>query len=168
MVIHKTEGEYMNELTIRNALREESKDIFNFILELAEFEKLKDKVVANVKLLEKSIFDCKHADVLFMEINGEKIGFCLYFYTFSTFRGKPTLYLEDLYIRKEFRSKGYGLAVLKYLANLAIEKDCARFEWSCLNWNEKAIDFYLNFGALPQKQWTLFRLEGEKLVGYKK
>ena len=158
----------MSELVIRKALREESKDIFDFIIDLALFENLKDNVVTSVSELEKNIFDNNYADVLLLEIDSKKVGFCLYFFTFSTFEGKPSLYLEDLFILEEERKKGYGKETLKYLANLAIKKGCARFEWSCLKWNQEAIDFYIKFGALPQDEWTLFRLEGNNLVGYKK
>lgn len=158
----------MSNLIIRKAVREDTNDIFYFINELAKFEKLKNKVKTNIEELQKNIFDKEYADVLILEAEGKRVGFALYFYTFSTFEGKPSLYLEDLFILPDKRQKGYGKETLKYLANLALEKGCARFEWSCLNWNEKAINFYLNFGALPQEEWTLFRLEGSSLVGYKK
>jgi GNAT superfamily N-acetyltransferase len=162
------DGEYMSNLVIRKAIKEDTKDILMFITELAKFEKLEDQVKTNIKELESNIFDNEYAEVLMLEVEGKKIGFALYFYTFSTFEGKPSLYLEDLFILASERHKGYGKETLIYLANKAIEKECARFEWSCLDWNQKAIDFYIGFGALPQDEWTLFRLEGSKLVGYKK
>jgi len=158
----------MIELVIRKAVREESSDIYGFIKDLAVFEKLEDRVVTTTSMIEKSIFDNNYAEVLFLEVEGKKIGFCLYFYTFSTFEGKPSLYLEDLFVVEESRNKGYGQKTLMYLANQAIQNGCARFEWSCLNWNKNAIDFYKKFGATPQNEWTLFRLEGENLVSYRK
>ena len=158
----------MSNLVIRKALREDVSDVLYFINKLAIFEKLEDQVKTSKEVLEKNIFDKKYAEVLLLEKDNKKVGFCIYFYTFSTFEGKPSLYLEDLFILPEYRQKGYGKQVLEYLANKAIEKGCARFEWSCLNWNKKAIDFYLKFGALPQEEWTLFRLEGSSLIGYKK
>ncbi len=158
----------MSRLKIRNAVKEDAKDIFNFINELAIFEKLKDKVNTSIEELRVNIFDNKYANVLLLEVDNKKIGFALFYYTFSTFEGKPSLYLEDFYIVSDQRNKGYGKETLSFLAKYAVEYGCARFEWSCLNWNQKAIDFYLGFGALPQTDWTLFRLEGNRLIGYKK
>lgn len=158
----------MSNLIIKRVVRQDAKDILFFIKELAKFEKLEDKVKCNITELEKNIFDKHYADVVLLQVEDKKIGFALYYYTFSTFEGKPSLYLEDLYIIPSERQKGYGKETLKYLANKAIEKNCSRFEWSCLNWNKKAIDFYTKFGALPQSEWTLFRLEGNKLEAYKK
>jgi GNAT superfamily N-acetyltransferase len=154
----------MSDLTIRKASINDVKDILFFINELANFEKLKDQVKASIEELEKNLFQNRYAEVVLLEVDDKKIGFALYFYTFSTFESKPTLYLEDLYVIPEERQKGYGKEVLKYLANEAVIKDCARFEWSCLNWNKNAIDFYLKFGATPQNDWTLFRLEGYNLI----
>lgn len=158
----------MSNFVIRKAMREDISDILYFINELAKFEKLGDQVKTSKEELEKNIFDNNYAKVLLLESNKRKIGFCLYYYTFSTFEGKPSLYLEDLFVISDERNKGYGKETLKYLANKALEKGCSRFEWSCLNWNKTAIDFYLKFGALPQDEWTLFRLEGTSLLGYKK
>ncbi len=158
----------MSDLTIRKAIKSDIKKILFFINELARFERLEDQVKTDIKKLESNLFENKYAEVVILEVDNKKIGFALYFYTFSTFESKPSLYLEDLFILKEERHKGYGKEALKYLAKKAIEKDCARFEWSCLNWNKNAIDFYLKFGALPQNEWTLFRLEGYKLIGYSK
>jgi len=143
----------MSKLVIKKAVKEDSKDILFFIKELAKFEKLEGRVKTNLIDLESNIFDHNYANVLFLEVNSKKIGFALYFYTFSTFEGKPSLYLEDLFILPEERQKGYGKETLIYLADQAVKKDCARFEWSCLNWNKKAINFYLGFGALPQDEW---------------
>lgn len=158
----------MSQLVIKKAVKDDTKDILFFVNELAKFEKLEDEVKANIEELESNIFVNKYAEVLMLEVEGKRIGFAIYFYTFSTFEGKPSLYLEDLFILPEERHKGYGKETLIYLANLAVTKGCARFEWSCLNWNKKAIDFYVKFGALPKEEWTLFRLEGSSLVGYAK
>lgn len=158
----------MSNLKIRKAVRNDTKDILHFINKLAEFEKLLDKVKTNIYELEKNLFDKNYAQVILLEIENKLIGFALYFYTFSTFEGKPSLYLEDLFVIQEERSKGYGKETLIYLAKEAVSKECSRFEWSCLNWNKNAIDFYTKFGTLPQDEWTLFRLEGEKLIGYSK
>ena len=158
----------MSHLVIRKATKEDTKDIFFFVNELAKFEKLEDEVKTNIEHLKTNIFENDYAKVLMLEVEKKKIGFVLYFYTFSTFEGKPSLYLEDLFILPEERHIGYGKEALVYLANEAIKNGCARFEWSCLNWNKKAIDFYIKFGALPQEEWTLFRLEGNSLIRYKK
>jgi GNAT superfamily N-acetyltransferase len=162
------DGDEMSKLKIRKAIKNDSKDILFFINQLAKFEKLEDQVMANIEYLEKYIFDKEYAEVVILEVDHKKIGFALYFYTFSTFESKPSLYLEDLFVLPEERQKGYGKETLIYLANKAIEKECARFEWSCLKWNKNAIDFYTKFGALPQNEWTLFRLEGSNLLKYKK
>lgn len=158
----------MNDFKIVKAIPRDVDDIIYFINELAKFEKLEDKVKISKDNFMENIFNKKYAEVIMIEVDNKRVGFALFFYTFSTFEAKPTLYLEDLFIVESERNKGYGKKALEYLANLAIQKDCARFEWSCLKWNKKAIDFYLKFGALPQDEWTLFRLEGNNLVGYKK
>lgn len=148
-------------LQFRSAERKDTSVILSLIQELARYEKLENSVFATVEILEKSLFDLHYADVLLLEVEGETIGFVLYFFTFSTFEGKPTLYLEDLFIRTEHRGFGYGKAAMQKLSNIALLKGCARFEWSCLNWNQSAIDFYESLGAKPQKEWTVFRMEKE-------
>lgn len=158
----------MSQLKIRKALKNDAKDILYFINELAKFEKLEDEVKTNKEEIIKNIFDNNYAEVLLLEVDGMKVGFCLYFFTFSTFEGKPSLYLEDLFILPKERSKGYGKETIKLLANIANEKGCARFEWSCLEWNKKAIKFYEKFGANSLNEWILFRLDGKELKKYRK
>ncbi|MDF5581127.1 GNAT family N-acetyltransferase, partial [Vibrio parahaemolyticus] len=138
--------------------------ILKFIKELADYEKMLDQVVATEEIIEDSIFNRNKAEVIFAVYNGEEVGFALYFYNFSTFLGKPGIYLEDLYVREEMRGKGIGKTLLAYLATIAIEEGCGRFEWWCLDWNKPSIDFYLKLGAIPMDEWTVYRMCDEKLV----
>lgn len=153
----------METFNIRRAERKDTAMILFFIKELANYEKLLSDVVATEETLEHWIFDQEKAEVVFAEENGVTVGFALYFHNFSTFQGRAGLYLEDIYIKPEFRKKGYGKALFKYLANLAVERGCGRFEWICLDWNQPSIDFYLSMGAVPMSDWTVYRLSGEKL-----
>lgn len=148
---------------IREAQISDCPIILQFIKELAEYEKEPDAVEANVEILEDTIFNKKQAKVVLLEENGESIGFALYFFNFSTWRGKSGLYLEDLFVRPQYRGKGYGKLLLSYLANQAVEQGCPRFEWIVLDWNKPSIDFYKAMGAKPLDEWTVFRLENEKL-----
>jgi len=145
----------------------EKKDIpliLTFIRELAKYEKLLDEVSATEEILEETLFgDHKVAEVVIGYLNEEPIGFALYFYNFSTFLGKPGIYLEDLFVKSEFRGAGYGKSFLKYLARLAKEKNCGRLEWWVLDWNKPSINFYKKIGAEPMNDWTVFRLSGEAL-----
>ena len=149
--------------TIRQARREDCQKILQFIQELAEYEKEPDAVEASVEILEESIFDKKQANVVFVEENGESIGFALYFFNFSTWRGKAGLYLEDLYVQPSHRGKGFGKMLLSYLASQAVKRNCPRFEWIVLDWNKPSIDFYEAMGAKPLSEWTVYRLENEAL-----
>ncbi len=151
------------ELTFRNAERKDSRLILQFIKELADYEKMLDEVVADESLLENWIFDKQKAEVIFALENGTEVGFALYFHNFSTFLGRAGIYLEDLYIRPEYRGKGYGKAILKKLAQIAVERGCGRLEWWCLDWNKPSIDFYLSLGAVPMKDWTVYRIAGNTL-----
>lgn len=148
---------------IRPATRQDTSLILFFIKELAVYEKLLSEVVATEASLEHWIFNQEKAEVIIAEENGKAVGFALYFHNFSTFRGRAGLYLEDIYIQPEHRKKGYGKALFQYLANLAISRGCGRFEWVCLDWNQPSINFYLSMGAVPMSDWTVYRLEGEKL-----
>jgi GNAT superfamily N-acetyltransferase len=159
LVSTKVEGLY-----IRKATREDVPLILRFIKELADYEKMLDQVVATEEIIEDSIFNRNKAEVVFAVYNGEEVGFALYFNNFSTFLGKPGLYLEDLYVREEMRGKGIGKTLLAYLAKKAVEEDCGRFEWWCLDWNKPSIDFYLKLGAIPMDEWTVYRMCDEKLV----
>lgn len=153
---------------IRIAKREDTELILELIKALAEYEEMLDLVVATKEQLEENLFDKKQAEVIIGEENGIAVGFALFFHNFSTFLGKANLYLEDLYIKKEYRSKGYGKKLLLELAAIANERDCGRLDWWCLDWNKDAINFYKKLGAIPMDEWTTFRLEKEALEQYKR
>ncbi|NLC03412.1 MAG: GNAT family N-acetyltransferase [Tissierellia bacterium] len=138
--------------------------ILDFIKELAEYEKLLNEVVATEEVLKESLFEKKAAEVVIAEYKGQPVGFALFFHNFSTFIGRPGLYLEDLYIRPEMRGKGYGKILLAFLAKLALERNCGRFEWWCIDWNQPSIDFYKSIGAIPMDEWTVFRVADEALI----
>lgn len=149
--------------TIRYAERKDCPIILQFIKELAEYEKEPDAVDATEAMLEESLFDKSQAKVVLLEEEGESLGFALYFYNFSTWRGKAGLYLEDLYVRPQYRGKGYGKMLLSFLANQAEKEGCPRFEWIVLDWNTPSINFYKSKGAKPLDEWTVFRLENQEL-----
>lgn len=150
-------------LTFRNAERKDTALILRFIKELADYEKMLDEVVADEATLETWIFEKQKAEVIFAVENGTEIGFALFFHNFSTFLGRAGIYLEDLYVKPEHRGKGYGKAILKKLASIAVERGCGRLEWWCLDWNEPSIDFYLSLGAEPMSDWTVYRIAGDTL-----
>ena len=153
----------MQELTFRQAEEKDAGLILYFIKQLAEYEHMSDEVVATEELLREWIFEKKKAEVIFALENGEAVGFALFFHNFSTSLGRAGIYLEDLFVLKEHRGKGYGKALLKKLAQTAVERGCGRLEWSCLDWNKPSIDFYLGLGAVPMSDWTVYRLTGETL-----
>ncbi len=149
--------------SFRKAVREDVPLILKFIRALAVYEKMEDRVVGDEKLLESELFVRQKAEVIF-SLEGEKeVGFALFFHNFSTFLGRSGLYLEDLFVLPEYRGKGYGKAILKKLASIAVERGCGRLEWSCLDWNKPSIDFYLSLGAAPMSDWTVYRLTGDTL-----
>ena len=151
-------------LIIRQAIIDDCPLILHFIKELADYEKLLHEVVADVATLEETLFgDKQHAEVVIAEYQGQPVGFALFFHNFSTFLGRPGLYLEDLYIQPEMRGKGFGKALLTHLAKIAVSRHCGRLEWSVLDWNQPAIDFYQSLGAVPMEGWTVNRLTGEAL-----
>ena len=150
-------------LTFRMAERKDAPLILQFIRELARYEKLEQEVVATESLLEEWIFDKGKAEVLFALAGGKEVGFALFFHNFSTFLGRAGLYLEDLYVRPEYRKKGYGKALIQELARIAKERGCGRLEWWCLDWNQPSIEFYLSLGAEPMKDWTVYRIVGDTL-----
>lgn len=150
-------------LTFRNAERKDTALILRFIKELADYEKMSDEVVADETTLEKWIFDKQKAEVIFALEDGNEVGFALFFHNFSTFLGRSGIYLEDLYVKPEYRGKGYGKAILKKLASIAIERGCGRLEWWCLDWNKPSIDFYLSLGAEPMSDWTVYCIAGDTL-----
>lgn len=150
-------------VNIRFAERKDCPVILQFIKELAEYEKEPNAVEATIELLEATIFDKQQAKVLLLENESEPLGFALYFYNFSTWRGKAGLYLEDLYVKPQYRGKGYGKMLLSYLAHQAVKDGCPRFEWIVLDWNTPSINFYKAMGAKPLDEWTVFRLENKAL-----
>lgn len=150
---------------IRNATIEDVPLILEFIKGLAEYEKLAHEVTATEEILRKTLFGSRPAaEVVTCHCEGAPAGFALFFHNYSTFLGKPGIYLEDLFVKPEFRGKGLGRALLIYLARLAVERDCGRFEWSVLDWNEPAIGFYKSLGAVPKDDWTIFRVSGDALT----
>jgi len=139
--------------------------ILRFIKELAEYERIKDGVVTTEEILKESIFGTKsNTAVLLAFYNGEPVGFAIYFYNFSSLLGKKGIYLEDLYVTPDTRGKGFGKALLVRLAEIARDEDCGRLEWSVLDWNESAIDFYKNLGAEAMDAWTVYRLDRNALL----
>lgn len=152
------------ELQIRSAERADVPLIIQFIRELADYEGMLDEVVADEATLEEWLFDRRAAEVIFALEEGREVGFALFFHNFSTFLGRAGLYLEDLYVRPEHRGKGHGKALLKRLAQIAVERGCGRLEWWCLDWNRPSIDFYLAMGAEPMGDWTVYRVAGDALA----
>ncbi|MDY4253756.1 MULTISPECIES: GNAT family N-acetyltransferase [unclassified Clostridium] len=150
-------------LKIRETNEEDCNLILSFIKELAEYEKLSDEVVATEESLKKSLFENKRAEVVIIELDKKPIGYALYFYNFSTFIGKSGLYLEDIFIKKEFRGRGIGKEAFKFLIKKAKEEGCKRIEWTCLNWNEPSIKFYKSLGAFPMDEWTTYRLTEKEI-----
>ena len=153
----------MSELTFRHAEKKDCGLILTFIKELATYEKMLDDVVATKELLEEWIFRKGKAEVIFACEDGKEVGFALFFHNFSTFLGRAGIYLEDLFVLEAYRGKGYGKALLKELAKIAVDRGCGRLEWSCLDWNKPSIDFYLSLGAEPLEEWTIYRLTGNTL-----
>lgn len=137
--------------------------ILGFIQELAEYERMSNAVVATEKDLSDSLFERKMAEVIIAEFDHKPVGFALFFHNFSTFLGRPGIYLEDLFIKPEMRGKGIGKMILAYLAKLAIERKCGRLEWWCLDWNEPSIKFYKKLGAVPMDDWTVYRVTDHAL-----
>ena len=138
--------------------------ILALIRELADYEKLSDAVVATEAMIDRGLFgDPPYAEAVVARVGDEPVGFALYFHTFSTFLAQPGLYLEDLYVSPAHRGKGYGRRLLAHLARIAVERDCGRFEWSVLDWNELAIRSYRRAGAVPMDEWTVWRLTGDSL-----
>ncbi len=153
--------------TIRPAVRTDAATIYQFIVDLAIYEKAEHEVVATPDTIERSIFgDGSKTQALICELNGDAIGFAVFFYSYSTWLGKNGLYLEDLYVDPSQRGKGAGKALLKHLASIAVDNDCGRFEWSVLDWNTPAIDFYESLGAKPKSEWIMYQLAGQQLIDF--
>lgn len=142
--------------------------ILDFIKQLATYEKMLDEVVATEELLREWLFVRKVAEVIFIMEDDVEVGFALFFHNFSTFLGKAGIHLEDLFVKPEYRGKGYGKALIKKLASIAIERGCGRLEWSCLDWNQPSIDFYLSLGAEAMDEWTVYRVAGDTLANLAK
>ena len=151
-------------IQIRPAVEADASLILQFIRELAEYEKLSHEVRASESLLREHLFGPRPvAEAMIAELDGEAVGFALFFHNFSTFLGRPGIYLEDLFVRPHARGKGVGRALLTEIAKLAVRRKCGRLEWAVLDWNEPAIGFYKSLGAVPMDQWTIFRVTGDAL-----
>jgi GNAT superfamily N-acetyltransferase len=137
--------------------------ILEFIKELANYEKMLQEVVATEEILKESLFERKSAEVIIGEYKNKPVAFALFFHNFSTFLGRPGIYLEDLYVKPELRGKGIGTIMLSFLAKLAVERKCGRLEWWCLDWNEPSIKFYKQMGAVPMDEWTVYRVHNDAL-----
>ncbi len=152
------------DFTIRPARPDDSGLVLSFIQALADYEKLTQEVTATETDIRSTLFGDRPVAETLLAFEGKvPVGFALFFHNYSTFLGKPGIYLEDLFIKPEYRSKGYGKALLTHLAQLANERGCGRFEWSVLDWNQPSIDFYRSFGARPLEDWSIFRLDGDAL-----
>ncbi len=146
---------------IRNATAADVPIVLEFIRDLATYEKLAHEVTATEELLHRTLFGKQsHAEVLLATEGEAYVGFAVFFHNFSTFLGKPGIYLEDLFVRPEFRGRGYGKALMIFLARLARDRDCGRFEWSVLDWNKPSLDFYQSIGAKPLTDWTIQHMTG--------
>lgn len=153
----------MENFSICAATRADVPQILQFIRCLAAYERMENEVVATEALLEEWLFDREKAEVLIAREGETPVGFALYFHNFSTFLGRAGIYLEDLFVLEEYRGRGYGKALLRRLAQIAVERGCGRLEWCCLDWNQPSIDFYRSLGAVPMSDWTIYRLTGETL-----
>lgn len=149
---------------IRAATKADVSIILSFIKKLADYERLAHEVVANEETLRETLFGRRRtAEVAIGYFNREPVGVVLYFHNYSTFLGRPGIYIEDLFVDEAFRRRGFGSALLRYVAGVANERRCGRLEWSVLDWNEPAINFYKKLGAVPMSEWTVFRVTGKEL-----
>lgn len=153
----------MDGVWFRTASVEDVPVILDFIRRLAEYERMSGEVVATEELLREWLFDRHAAEVIFAMEGNTEVGFALFFGNFSTFLGRGGIYLEDLFVKEQYRGRGYGRALLGKLASLALERGCGRLEWVCLDWNRPSIDFYLSLNARPMSDWTTYRAAGETL-----
>ncbi len=150
-------------MKIRFAERTDIVAILGLIKELARYEEMEHAVIADESLLEEWIFDKEKAEVILAIEDDMVVGMALFFHNFSTWLGRAGIYLEDLYVKPEYRGRGFGKALLSKLAEITVERECGRLEWACLDWNKPSIDFYLSVGAVPMDEWTTYRLTGEAL-----
>ena len=151
------------DVTFRFATEPDTGLILEFIRELARYEKMENLVVADEDTLRDQLFVKRNAEVLFAVENGREVGFALFFHNFSTFLGRAGLYLEDLYVKPEFRGRGIGKAIFRELGRIVRERKCGRLEWWCLDWNEPSIRFYKSLGAEAMSDWTVYRIAGDAL-----
>ena len=153
-------------IVFRIAGRDDCALILGFIRDLAVYERMENEVVATEELLSEWLFNKKAAEVLFAAVDGREVAFALYFPNFSTFLGRAGLYLEDLYVKQEYRGRGIGKAMLRKLSQIAVERGYGRFDWACLDWNTPAIEFYYSLGAKQMSEWRTYRLSGDGLTGF--
>ncbi|MBM4297624.1 MAG: GNAT family N-acetyltransferase [Deltaproteobacteria bacterium] len=155
----------LDSFQIRAATKADVPVVLSFIKKLADYERLSHEVVATEELLRETLFGRRRTgEVALGYFKRVPVGFVLFFHNFSTFLGRPGIYIEDLFVDEAFRRRGFGGALLRYVAKLAKERNCGRLEWSVLDWNEPAIHFYRKLGALPMSEWTVFRVTGENLT----
>lgn len=164
--IQKTAHVMEPKFNIRPVEPHEAGLVLDFIKRLADYEKCADEVVADEATLYHSLFVEHSAEVVFAEEEGTVVGFAIFFHNFSTFVGRKGLYLEDLFVLPEKRGRGYGKALLKYLARVAVERNCGRMEWICLDWNKPAIEVYRSIGAIPMDEWTVQRMDESVLTRF--
>ncbi|WP_238084476.1 MULTISPECIES: GNAT family N-acetyltransferase [Pseudescherichia] len=154
-------------ITIRKACPADVNAIYDMIYELAVYEKAPEEVVTTPQEIGKTLFDPESkTEALICEIDGKTVGYAVFFTSYSTWLGRNGIYMEDLYVSPESRGKGAGKALLKYIAQCAVTRQCGRLEWSVLDWNQPSIDFYLSIGALPQSEWVRYRLDGDALLKF--
>lgn len=151
---------------IRQATVEDVPLILSMIKALAEYERMPDAVTADEATLRTWLFEREAAEVIFALEGEQEVGYALTFHNFSTFEGRAGLYLEDLFVLPAYRGRGHGIRMLKYLAKRAVERGCARFEWTCLDWNQPSRDLYASIGAVPLEEWLIYRLDGERLAAF--
>lgn len=155
----------MTNLIIRDAEASDSHTLFGLIQGLAEYEKLSDAVIGNAEALKEHLFGSpKYVDAILAELEGKAVGFAIFFHNYSTFLTKPGIYLEDIFVLPEYRRQGIGKALLMRVAQIAVERDCGRLEWSVLDWNVSAQTFYRNMGADILEDWRICRVNGENLI----
>ena len=148
---------------LRNSIKEDVDLILSLIKEMAIYENMLNEVIATKESIKESIFEKKQAKAMIAEFNGEPIGYVLYFFNYSTFVGRSGFYLEDIYIKKEYRGMGLGKEIFKVISKIAHENGCKRMEWSCLNWNTPSIKFYKSLVAIPMDEWTVYRLTEDNI-----